>query len=215
MRAVDIELLWWEGCPSAERALAELRGAVSDVGLPEDDVRSREIKTDADARETGFLGSPTILIDGEDLVGASPDDAVGLNCRPYALAWHDRIAETARDYADRGVRFLAINSNDADRYPRDSPQAMRARVEAEGWPMPYLHDASQEVARAYGAKTTPDVFVLDAAGRLRYRGAPDADYDDPGQNGAWLRDALDAVLAGTEPARPETKPVGCSIKWKA
>ena len=83
MHAVDIELLWWEGCPSAERALAELRGAVSDVGLPEDDVRSREIKTDADARETGFLGSPTILIDGEDLVGASPDDAVGLNCRVY------------------------------------------------------------------------------------------------------------------------------------
>jgi peroxiredoxin len=134
---------------------------------------------------------------------------------PYALAWHDRIVQTARDYADRGVRFLAINSNDADRYPRDSPQAMRARVEAEGWPMPYLHDASQEVARAYGAKTTPDVFVLDAGGRLRYRGAPDADYDDPGQNGAWLRDALDAVLNGTEPARPETKPVGCSIKWKA
>jgi len=133
---------------------------------------------------------------------------------PYALAWHERIEEVARDYADRGVRVLAINSNDAERYPRDSFDAMRARVQAERWPMPYLRDETQEVARAYDAKTTPDVFVLDAEGRLRYRGAPDADYDDPSQHASWLRDALDAVLSGTDPARPETRPVGCSIKWK-
>ena len=134
---------------------------------------------------------------------------------PYALAWHDRIADAARDYADRGVVFLAVNSNDSVRYPRDSLQAMQRRVAAEDWPMPYLHDASQEVARSYGAKTTPDVFVLDGEGRLRYRGAPDADYDDPDQRASWLRDALDALLTGAEPSRPETKPVGCSIKWRA
>jgi peroxiredoxin len=133
---------------------------------------------------------------------------------PYALAWHERIAQVARDYADRGVRLLAINSNDADRYPRDSYEVMRRRVAAEDWPMPYLHDATQEVARTYGAKTTPDVFVLDSERRLRYRGAPDSDYDDPSQNARWLRDALDAVLAGSEPSTAETKPVGCSIKWK-
>ena len=132
---------------------------------------------------------------------------------PYALAWHDRIADAARDYADRGVRFLAINANDAERYPRDSYEAMQRRVAAEDWPMPYLHDATQEVAHAYGAKTTPDLFVLDAGGALRYRGAPDSDYDDPGQRATWLRDALDAVLAGADPERSETKPVGCSIKW--
>jgi peroxiredoxin len=133
---------------------------------------------------------------------------------PYALAWHDRIAQTARDYADRGVRFLAVNANDADRYPRDSYEAMQQRVAGEDWPMPYLHDSRQDVARAYGAKTTPDLFVLDGERRLRYRGAPDADYGDPSQNAAWLREALDAVLAGGEPQRPETKPIGCSIKWK-
>ncbi len=133
---------------------------------------------------------------------------------PYALAWHDRITDAARDYADRGVLFLAINANDAERYPRDSLEAMRRRVAEEDWPMPYLHDATQEVARAYDAKTTPDVFVFDAGGTLRYRGAPDSDYDDPGQRAAWLREALDAVLAGQEPARAETKPVGCSIKWR-
>lgn len=133
---------------------------------------------------------------------------------PYALAWHDRIAQVARDYADRGVRFLAINSNDSDRYPRDSYEAMRARVGGEDWPMPFLHDVTQAVAHAYGAKTTPDVFVLDPERRLRYRGAPDSDYGDPTQNAAWLREALDAVLSGAAPGRAQTKPVGCSIKWK-
>jgi peroxiredoxin len=131
---------------------------------------------------------------------------------PYALAWHDRLTQVAEDY---DVTFLAINPNDAERYPRDSFDAMKERVDADGgWPHPYLHDESQEVARAYGAQTTPDVFVLDAEGILRYRGAPDADHRDEGQRAAWLRDALDAVLAGEQPQRPETEPVGCSIKWR-
>jgi peroxiredoxin len=134
---------------------------------------------------------------------------------PYALAWHDRLAAVARDYAGRGVRMLAVCSNDAERYPADSYEAMQARVREEGgWPMPYLHDATQEVARAYGAKTTPDLFVVDAAGAVRYRGAPDRDYGDPTVNAEWLRGALDAVLAGTEPDPAQTNPVGCGIKWK-
>jgi hypothetical protein len=92
---------------------------------------------------------------------------------------------------------------------------MKERVEADGgWPHPYLRDESQEVARAYDAKTTPDVFVLDADLRLRYRGAPDADHRDESEGAAWLRAALDAVLAGEDPAQAETEPVGCSIKWR-
>jgi peroxiredoxin len=160
------------------------------------------------------------LLDTDGATWSSSDGAavtvVVFTCNhcPYALAWHERIADAARDYGERGVRFLAINSNDSDRYPRDSYEAMRQRVAGEQWPMPYLHDATQEVAREYDAKTTPDVFVLDADGRLRYRGAPDADYNDPAQQAAWLREALDAVLAGRDPERAETKPVGCSIKWK-
>jgi peroxiredoxin len=131
---------------------------------------------------------------------------------PYALAWHERIARAARDYDM--VRFLAINPNDAERYPRDSYEAMRKRVAREDWPMPYLRDESQEVARAFGARATPDVFVLDGERRVRYRGAPDADHRREEENAAWLRDALDALLGGREPDRPETEPVGCSIKWK-
>ena len=132
---------------------------------------------------------------------------------PYALAWHERIADAARDYPN--VRFLAVNPNDAERYPRDSFEAMKERVLRDGgWTMPYLRDESQEVARAYGAKTTPDVFVLDADRRLRYRGSPDPDHQDPSLNASWLREALDSVLAGEDVARPETDPVGCSVKWK-
>jgi peroxiredoxin len=133
---------------------------------------------------------------------------------PYALAWHDRLTAAAREYAGRGVRFLAVNSNDADRYPADSPEAMAERYDAEEWGMPYLHDASQDVARAYGALTTPDLFVFDSDLRLRYRGAPDGDHRDPAQGAAWLRSALEAILTGSDPEPAETEPVGCSIKWR-
>jgi hypothetical protein len=133
---------------------------------------------------------------------------------PYALAWHGRLLAVARDYEGR-ARVLLVNPNDAERYPRDSADAMRERVEADGgWPAPYLRDESQDVARQYGAKTTPDVFVVDGEGRLAYRGAPDSDYEDPSQDASWLRGALDAVLAGETPDLAETEPVGCSVKWR-
>jgi len=133
---------------------------------------------------------------------------------PYARGWHGRLTEAARDYGRRGVSFFAVNSNDAERYPSDSPAAMAESYEREQWGMPYLHDESQEVARAFGAKTTPDVFVFDSELRLRYRGAPDGDHRDPSQGAAWLRSALEAVLTGSEPAPAETESVGCSIKWR-
>ena len=149
--------------------------------------------------------------------GSAPATVVIFTCNhcPYALAWHERLQAVARDYAPRGVRMLAINSNDAERYPRDSVEAMRRRVAAGEFDgVPYLRDEAQEVARAYGAQTTPDVFVADADLELRYRGAPDSSYADESLDAAWLRGALDAVLADTEPDPATTTPVGCSIKWR-
>ena len=148
--------------------------------------------------------------------GADAATVVVFTCNhcPYALAWHDRINAVAGDYAGRGVRTLQICPNDAERYPRDAPDAMRARVEAGEFAGPYLHDAAQEVARAWGARVTPDVFVVDAEGRLAYRGAPDADYRDESLDADWLRGALDAVLAGEPVPEPLTEPVGCSVKWR-
>jgi peroxiredoxin len=180
----------------------------------------------ADDRSNGFgIGEPAPGFELIDTAGETHalDDAKGApatvvvwtcNHCPYALAWHDRLLDTARDYGEKGVRFFAVNSNDAERYPADSYEAMQERVKGEDWPHPYLHDPSQEAAREWGAEVTPHVFVLDPDHRLRYVGAPDADYKDPSQNAAWLREALDRLLAGEEVARSETEPVGCTVKWK-
>ena len=134
---------------------------------------------------------------------------------PYVVAWNPRLRSVAEDYAPRGVRFLAVSSNDAERYPADSPERMAQFVREQDWPIPYAHDASQEVALALGAERTPHVFVLDGEQRLAYRGAPDGDHEDPSQDAAWLREALDAVLAGRPVERPETPARGCSVKWRA
>jgi hypothetical protein len=80
---VNVELLWWEGCPSTERALAAVREALADLGLDDASVRMREIRSDGDARDAGFVGSPTILIDGVDLVPAAAEEQIGLSCRVY------------------------------------------------------------------------------------------------------------------------------------
>ena len=177
---------------------------------------------DAAATKVGALGPPLELPDTEGNIhtlpmpGEVPATVVFWTCNhcPYALAWHDRLVGVARDYLPRGVRVLAVNSNDAERYPRDSLEAMRVRVRDEEWPFPYLHDGSQDAARAWSAQVTPHVYVLDPDLRVRYEGAPDSDHMDPSQGGAWVREALDAVLAGREVNPAATTPVGCSIKWK-
>jgi peroxiredoxin len=133
---------------------------------------------------------------------------------PYSLAWHDRIQDVARDYADRDVAVLQIISNDDTAHPEDSIDAMRQRVAAGQLAGPFLRDAEQSVAAAYGATATPEVFVIDRDGLVRYHGAPDVDHDDPSQNAVWLRQALDDVLAGREVAGPVTSPAGCSMKWR-
>jgi peroxiredoxin len=148
--------------------------------------------------------------------GDAPATVVYWTCNhcPYAIAWEGRMHELAADYAGRGVRVLAINSNDAGSHPADSFEAMVERAERESWALPYLHDESQEVARAWGAERTPHVFVLDGEGVVRYQGAPDSDYDDESQAASWVGDALDAVLGGEPLGRPSTEAVGCTIKWR-
>lgn len=134
---------------------------------------------------------------------------------PYVRAWEDRMMAIQRDYAERGVALVAINPNDAVRYPEDAFEAMKKRAAERGFNFLYLRDESQEVARAYGATHTPHVFLLDSLGTLRYRGAIDDNYSDPDAvEFSYLRDALDAVLAGRDPERTVTDAVGCTVKWK-
>jgi hypothetical protein len=176
----------------------------------------------ATASKVGELAPGLELPDTEGRIhtlpgpGEAPATVVVWTCNhcPYALGWHERLVHVAREYGPRGVRFMVVNSNDAERYPRDSLEAMRQRVRDEEWPFPYLHDESQDAAREWAAQVTPHLYVLDGDLRIRYEGAPDADHMNESENAVWLREALDAVLEGERPPRPATDPVGCSIKWK-
>jgi peroxiredoxin len=133
---------------------------------------------------------------------------------PYVQAWEDRLSAIARDYAERGVRVVAVDSNDAEHYPEDSFGEMQARAAARGFAFDYLYDEPQVLARELGAERTPEVFLYDRDRRLAYHGAIDDSRDETAVSQQYLRDALDAVLGGEEPAVSETPPVGCTVKWK-
>lgn len=133
---------------------------------------------------------------------------------PYVQAWEGRMKSIQADYADRGVRLVAIGSNDARTHPHDSFEEMVDRAEREGFNFDYLHDADQSLARALGSERTPEVFVFDGTRRLAYHGAIDDSRDEGAVTQNYLRNALDAVLDGRSPAVAETPAVGCSVKWR-
>ena len=133
---------------------------------------------------------------------------------PYAKAYEDRLVAVQSDYESKGVALVAINANEDKNYPDDGFDHMATRAKEKGFNFPYLRDESQEIAHAYGAERTPELFLLDSQDTLRYHGTVDDNYDDPASvKVSYLRDALDAVLAGQSVATPETKVVGCTIKW--
>ncbi|NDK55333.1 thioredoxin family protein [Pontibacter fetidus] len=135
---------------------------------------------------------------------------------PYVLHVIDKVTEVARHYQQQGVRFVAINANDASTYPQDGPEKMKALAKDYSFPFPYLYDQTQQVARTYQAVCTPEFFVYDANMRLAYHGQ----FDDarPGNNiavtGSDLTNALDALLQGQRPATEQNAAIGCGIKWK-
>ena len=135
---------------------------------------------------------------------------------PFVKHVREELARLGEEYQRRGVAVVAINANDAERYPDDSPQAMRQEASEVGYTFPYLFDESQAVAHAYGAACTPDFFVFDAQRRLAYRGQ--LDDSRPGNDvpvtGEDLRAALDAVLNGHSPSPEQAPSIGCGIKWK-
>jgi peroxiredoxin len=135
---------------------------------------------------------------------------------PFVKHINSELVRVAGDYMPQGVSFIAISSNDADKYPEDGPDKMKVYAERLGYPFPYLYDETQEVARAYDAACTPDFFIFDGVMNCVYRGQ--LDDSRPGNNkprdGKDLRQALNAMLAGN-PVSPIQKPsIGCNIKWK-
>ncbi len=139
-------------------------------------------------------------------------------CRhcPYVQHVKKELAKLGKDYDSKDVAMVAVSSNDASRYPDDSPAKLKEMAQEEGFTFPFLHDETQEVARSYSAACTPDFFLFDKSRKLVYRGQ--LDDSRPGNwkpvTGKDLRAALDAVLSD-RPVSSDQKPsVGCSIKWK-
>jgi peroxiredoxin len=152
-----------------------------------------------------FSGKPALLV------------AFICNHCPFVKHVAAGFAKLAKEYQKRGVAVVAINSNDAENYPDDSPEKMAEEVKIRGYTFPYLYDETQETAKAYGAACTPDFYVFDEDRKLVYRGQMDSSRPSSGQpvTGEDLRAALDAVLDGQSPSVKQKPSIGCNIKWKA
>jgi thiol-disulfide isomerase/thioredoxin len=135
---------------------------------------------------------------------------------PFVIHINPKISELAREYQAKGIRFVAISSNDVDNYPQDAPHLMKEKAKEEGYPFPYLYDETQEVARAYDAACTPDLYLFDPDLKLVYRGQ--LDDSRPGNgiplSGNDLKAAMDALLAGKAISSEQKPSLGCNIKWK-
>lgn len=136
---------------------------------------------------------------------------------PYVKHIEKSLAQFGKDYANKAIAIVAISSNDVTTHPADSPAGLKLQAETYGFQFPYLYDETQEVAHAFKAACTPDIFLFDEDFKLVYRGQfdssrPGSDVPVTGEN---LRSAMDLVLAG-EPVPGEQRPsIGCNIKWKA
>ncbi len=134
---------------------------------------------------------------------------------PYAKAFEGRIIEVAKQFGQQGVVFYAVDSNDDVKFPEETAENMKARAVAKGYPFPYLKDGDSSIARAYGARVTPHVFVVDGSGVVRYRGYVDDSAKPDERRTTGLSDALTALLNGREVAQTVTREFGCTIKWKS
>jgi len=135
---------------------------------------------------------------------------------PYVVHIRDAFGKLAKEFQQKGVSFVAVNSNDAVQYPDDAPNQMPAFAKAGGWDFSYLVDESQQVARAWHAACTPDLFVLNASGKLAYAGQFDSSRPGNGEpvDGQDLRRVLEALLSDHPIPSPQKPSLGCNIKWK-
>ncbi|MEX1017716.1 MAG: thioredoxin family protein [Phycisphaeraceae bacterium] len=160
-------------------------------------------------------------VDGRNWSPRDPDDAKALiivftcNHCPFVTGSQERLDRLYGAYAPKGVRMIAINSNETTHHPDDSFDHMVERAKQLNLPYAYVRDESQDVARAYGALRTPHFYVFDADRKLRYTGRMDDSPREAGKETTHeLRDALDDLLAGRDVRTPLTNPIGCNVKWQ-
>ena len=158
-------------------------------------------------------------VDGKT-VAMKPNDGnlkvVVFTCNqcPYAKAFEPRIIEIAKKFAASKVAFYAVNPNDEAKYAEESLPNMKERATAKGYPFPYLKDGDSSIARAYGARVTPHVFVVDGKGTVVYRGYVDDSAKPDERKTTGLTDALNSLLNGRDIATNDTRAFGCTIKWR-
>ena len=141
------------------------------------------------------------------------------NACPYSKMYEQRIIDLQKKYVDKGYPVVAINSNDPDKSPEDSFDKMVKLAESKNYPFPYLYDADQSIAKAYGATNTPHVYLLNnnkGEFYVSYIGAIDNNARDGAEaSEKYVESAIDALNKGTEIKMTNTKAIGCTIKWKA
>ena len=135
---------------------------------------------------------------------------------PYVKYVNKQIVDLANDYMPQGISFIAINSNDANNYPEDSPKQMIQYAKMLGYPFPYLYDETQAIAKAYDAACTPDFYIFDKEMKCVYRGQLDDSRPGNGKplNGRDIRLALEAIIKGAQVNERQIPSIGCNIKWK-
>lgn len=158
-------------------------------------------------------------VDGRAVAFAPGDGRLSVivftcNQCPYAKAFEPRLIALGNEYAKRGVAFYAVDSNDDAAYPIETLQEMKSRAASHGYPFPYLKDGDSKIARAYGARVTPHVFVVDGKGVVRYRGYVDDSAKADERQHTGLTDALNELIAGKDVKVSATKAFGCTIKFK-
>ena len=133
---------------------------------------------------------------------------------PYAQAWEDRIIKIQEKYKPNGLSILMISSNDALKYPEDSFPKMKERHKEKGFNFHYLFDETQEVAKMYGAERTPEVFLFNEIGLLKYQGTIDDNYENESEvKIKYVEEAIESLISGKDPEITQTDAVGCTIKW--
>ena len=135
---------------------------------------------------------------------------------PFVIHVNKQLVQLAQAYTDKGFGFVAISSNDVENYPQDGPDKMKSHAAEQGYPFPYLYDETQEVAKAYDAACTPDLYVFDADLKSVYHGQLDDSRPNNGVpvTGSDIRNVLDSLLSGIAYEGTQKPSIGCNIKWK-
>ena len=135
---------------------------------------------------------------------------------PFVIHVNHQLVDFANEYQKKGIGFVAISSNDVVNYPEDTPDKMAIVSKVLKYPFPYLYDESQEVAKAYDAACTPDIYLFNKDAQLHYRGRIDGSRpgNDLPQNGDDLHHAIKNMLEGNPPVEKQYPSAGCNIKWK-